>query len=114
MPATKDVAGTVGAARMARSASMVAWSMSNDRGFVGSGGQAWLGIDLDPGANDVGGPCLTRPASRVSAWVIPTDEDQTIAPHTQRVLDDASGAHRLDRIPITRMVGHVLGAGFYG
>ena len=50
-------------------------------------GVAWLGLELDPHANDAGGPCLTRPASRASAWVIPTDEDLMIARHTHRLLE---------------------------
>ncbi len=43
---------------------------------------AWLGVDLDEAANERGGPCLTQPGSRVSAWVIPTDEERMIALHT--------------------------------
>jgi acetate kinase len=43
---------------------------------------AWLGIDLDVSANESAGPRLTRPGSRASAWVIPTDEDLMIAQHT--------------------------------
>jgi acetate kinase len=51
---------------------------------------AWLGLDLDPEANTAGGPRITRPNSRTSAWVIPTDEDLMIARHTWQVL----GRHR--------------------
>jgi acetate kinase len=40
---------------------------------------AWLGIELDPAANAAGGPCITVPSSRVSAWRIPTDEERRIA-----------------------------------
>jgi acetate kinase len=47
---------------------------------------AWLGVELDPAANDQNGPCISAPGSRVSAWVIPTDEEQMIARHTRRVL----------------------------
>lgn len=47
---------------------------------------AWLGCDLDEGANASGGPCITRPGARVSAWVIPTDEDLMIARHVSTVL----------------------------
>ena len=47
---------------------------------------AWLGIALDEGANDAGGPCITRPRSRASAWVIPTDEDLVIARHCRDLL----------------------------
>lgn len=47
---------------------------------------SWLGIDLDEEANAGGGPLISRPGSRVSAWVIPTDEEAMIALHTRRVL----------------------------
>jgi acetate kinase len=43
---------------------------------------AWLGVELDAAANAAGGPRLTHPASRVSAFVIPTDEDLMIARHS--------------------------------
>lgn len=42
----------------------------------------WLGIELDPDANAAGGPRITTAESRVSAWVIPTDEELMIARHT--------------------------------
>ena len=47
---------------------------------------AWLGVELDAGANASGGPRLTTAASRVSAWVIPTNEELMIARHTRDVL----------------------------
>ena len=47
---------------------------------------AWLGIDLDADANARGNRCISRPGSRVSAWVIPTDEEAMIALHTRRLL----------------------------
>ncbi|MCY1015869.1 acetate/propionate family kinase [Pyxidicoccus sp. MSG2] len=50
----------------------------------------WLGLELDEEANARGGPCITRPGSRVSAWVIPTDEETMIAHHTRRVLSATS------------------------
>jgi acetate kinase len=43
-------------------------------------------VDLDDDANARGGPRLTRAGSRVSAWVIPTNEEAMIAAHTQRVI----------------------------
>ncbi len=49
-------------------------------------GASWLGIDLDPGANERGGPRLTCPGSRASAWVIPTDENRMIARHVRTLL----------------------------
>jgi acetate kinase len=33
-----------------------------------------------------GGPRLSRPDSRVAAWVIPTNEELMIARHTRRLL----------------------------
>lgn len=50
----------------------------------------WLGLDLDEAANGRGGPRITTPGSRTSAWVIPTDEELTIARHTQRLLGPCS------------------------
>ncbi len=43
---------------------------------------AWLGVGLDESANDRGGPRISVPASRASAWVIPTNEELMIARHT--------------------------------
>ena len=43
---------------------------------------AWLGIDLDTNANSTKQRLISRPASRVSAWVIPTNEELVIARHT--------------------------------
>lgn len=47
---------------------------------------AWLGIELDDHANAVRGSRISSPASRVSAWVIPTNEELMIATHTARLL----------------------------
>ena len=47
---------------------------------------AWLGIELDEAKNSAGDPRISRPTSRVSVWVIPTDEELMIARHTQRTL----------------------------
>jgi acetate kinase len=43
---------------------------------------AWLGVEIDAPANASGGPRLTHPASRVAAFVIPTNEDLMIARHS--------------------------------
>jgi acetate kinase len=51
----------------------------------------WLGLELDEGANASGGPCISRAGSRVSAWVIPTNEELMIALHTRRLLE--AGGH---------------------
>ena len=47
---------------------------------------AWLGLDIDNAANQAGGPCITRPDSKTSAWTIPTDEDLMIARHTRQLV----------------------------
>jgi acetate kinase len=47
---------------------------------------AWLGLELDAAANEEGGPRISTPGSRVSAWVIPTNEELMIARHTGRLL----------------------------
>ena len=47
---------------------------------------AWLGIELDQAANERGGPRISLPESKVSAWVIPTNEELMIARHTARLL----------------------------
>ena len=47
---------------------------------------SWLGLDFDADANASGAPCISRTGSRVSAWVIPTDEEPMIARHMRRLL----------------------------
>ena len=47
---------------------------------------AWTGIEIDHAGNDMGGPCITRSDSAVSAWVIATDEDLMIARHSWELL----------------------------
>jgi len=47
---------------------------------------AWLGLDLDDGANANNGPRISAAKSRVSAWVVPTNEELMIARHTASVL----------------------------
>jgi acetate kinase len=47
---------------------------------------AWLGLELDPAANEKGGSRITTATSRVSAWAIPTNEELMIARHTRRLL----------------------------
>jgi acetate kinase len=51
---------------------------------------AWLGFDLDGGANERGGPLISTAASRVSGWVIPTNEELMIATGTRAVLQKES------------------------
>ena len=47
---------------------------------------AWIGIELDATANASGGPRISTPPSRASAWVIPTNEELMIARHTHTLL----------------------------
>ncbi len=47
---------------------------------------AWLGVEFDTEANRASGPRISMKASRVSAWVIPTNEELMIARHTQRLV----------------------------
>jgi acetate kinase len=42
----------------------------------------WLGIEVDADANAARGPRISRPSSKVSVWVIPTNEELVIARHT--------------------------------
>jgi len=43
---------------------------------------AWLGIEIDDGANVAGASRISATNSRASVWVIPTDEEAMIAVHT--------------------------------
>jgi acetate kinase len=47
---------------------------------------AWLGLDLDERANAQHGPRISTGRSRISAWVVPTDEELVIARHTASLL----------------------------
>ncbi|MBL8495725.1 MAG: acetate/propionate family kinase [Rhodocyclaceae bacterium] len=49
-------------------------------------GCAWLGLDLDEQANAAHDQRITLGSSRVSAWVIPTDEELMVARHTRSLL----------------------------
>lgn len=46
----------------------------------------WLGVELDRQANADRGPRISVPNSKVSTWVIPTNEELMIAQHTGRLL----------------------------
>ena len=47
---------------------------------------SWLGVELDEEANANRGPRISSPQSKVSTWVIPTNEEQMIARHTGSLL----------------------------
>ena len=53
-------------------------------------GAAWLGVELDDAKNEAArleaGACVSTAASRCAVWVVPTNEELTIARHTRRLL----------------------------
>lgn len=49
----------------------------------------WLGFVPDAVANAAHAPCITRPDSRASAWMLPTDEEWMIARHTLALLKES-------------------------
>ena len=49
-------------------------------------GLAWLGIRIDPAANERNRRCISSADSSPSVWVIPTDEERVIAEHTLAVI----------------------------
>ncbi|ARP93168.1 acetate/propionate family kinase [Bordetella genomosp. 13] len=51
---------------------------------------AWLGIELDAAANRKNRLRIHAPGSRVSAWVIPTNEELMVARHTWKTCSQAS------------------------
>ena len=59
---------------------------------------SWLGLELDEAANEAGGPRITKSGSKISAWVIPTDEDLMIARHAWSLTrsDAASEVRNVD------------------
>ena len=57
----------------------------------------WLGVSLDEAANDHNGPCISTADSRVSVWVIPTNEELMIAQHTLALVSS---------IPASRTLAH--------
>jgi hypothetical protein len=52
----------------------------------------WPGLDTDEAANEAGDPRMTRAEGKVSAWVIPADEDLMIAQHTRRRISTSFAA----------------------
>lgn len=58
----------------------------------------WLGVKLDTLANAAGGPRISAAGSRVSAWVIPTNEELMIARHTRRLVAQAGAGSGTARV----------------
>ena len=46
----------------------------------------WLGLALDPGANERHERCVSFPGRSPSVWIIPSDEEQVIAAHTWKIV----------------------------
>jgi acetate kinase len=51
---------------------------------------SWLGLELDDAANASGATRISAPTSKVSAWVIATDEDLVIARHTWQLTEQGA------------------------
>jgi acetate kinase len=49
-------------------------------------GAAWLGVQIDPAANEAGAARLSPPGARASAWVVATDEEQMMMRHSLALL----------------------------
>ena len=49
---------------------------------------AWMGAKLDSDANDRHGPRISTEDSKISVWVIPTDEELMIARHTAAMVTE--------------------------
>lgn len=64
---------------------------------------SWLGLELDEAANASNEPRISTPDSKVSVWVIPTDEELMIAQHTLALVrprpHDAHAPTREHRAP---------------
>src|SRR4030095_11403260 len=58
---------------------------------------ACLGVEFNAAANEANGPRISTAGSRVSAWVVPTNEELMIARHTRRVLAAPLTENRPDR-----------------
>jgi acetate kinase len=53
-------------------------------------GLTWLGLDFNEAANTTGKGQISSASSKVSTWVVPTDEERMIAIHVQEMLGRAS------------------------
>ena len=54
--------------------------------------RSWLGLELDLKANSTGEQRISTPRSKVSTWVVPTNEELMIARHTGSLLGLATPA----------------------
>ena len=56
---------------------------------------AWLGVTLDPAANEARETVISRRNSRVPLYVIPTDEELMIARHSLALLSRRDAQQRV-------------------
>jgi acetate kinase len=77
----------------------------NDAGIRADVGEGcrWLGLTLDAEHNSTAKGRISADVSRVSAWVVPTDEESMVARHTSTVLGlglapEKAGAHEQARL----------------
>lgn len=52
-------------------------------------GLNWLGVEIDPEANALGQGCISRPGSRVSVWVVRSDENGEMARQAWALVGDS-------------------------
>lgn len=57
----------------------------------------WLGVEIDPKRNAAHAPCLSPEGARVPVWIVPADEEMTIARHTQRLISWRAAAEGFTR-----------------
>jgi acetate kinase len=57
---------------------------------------AWMGVDLEPAANAAGALKISKPASGASVWVIPTDEERSLAEGASELLGRRSSRREAD------------------
>lgn len=57
-------------------------------------GLTWLGVRIDPDANQRGNGCVSPEGCTPSVWVIPTDEEAVIASHTLAVVRSPAARDR--------------------
>jgi acetate kinase len=60
---------------------------------------SWLGVRLDEGANRRGEELISMDHQPPTVWVIPSDEERTIAEHTWRLLRQGAAPGGQARAP---------------
>lgn len=63
-----------------------------------AGQLAWLGVTIDPAANERHAPLISRSDSRIPVYIVPTDEELMIAQHTLSFLLKSSPGAKRERV----------------